>query len=92
MADEESVNIFMSGVKLKNALGCSCQVGCCDVLEEDFPCIEKCYAKIESISVTAYRYNCPYCNLWTSLPDGENLEITYIFDCSLLGYRKRLKV
>jgi len=64
----------------------------CGVPESQFPCIEKCCSKSISMSGTVYKKNCPYCSIWSSFPDSTSLEVTYILDCILYGYGKRMKV
>lgn len=63
----------------------------CGVTEENFPCLDKCCSKSDSLSGNVYTKNCPYCSIWTSLPDGASLVITHIFECPLYGYGKRVK-
>lgn len=63
----------------------------CSVREIEFPLLSKCYRKDESLSGVVYSKSCPYCNIWTSLPDGASLATTLLFGCSFLGYDKRLK-
>jgi len=63
----------------------------CGVPEEQFPNLGKCYSKGNSISGTVYKKVCPYCSIWSSLPEDTNLAVTYIIECTLLGYGKRIK-
>ena len=65
--------------------------GDCGVPEEGFPQPEKCCSKGVAISGTVYRKKCPFCSIWTSLPDGASLEVSHIFECTLYGYGKRIK-
>lgn len=63
----------------------------CGVAEEAFPQAGKCCSKSTSLAGTVYRQSCPCCSLWSSLPDGASLEVTYIVECTLYGYGKRIK-
>lgn len=63
----------------------------CGVLEEEFPIVGECFNKRLTVSGTVYDKHCIYCSIWSSLPTGENLIITHIFECSLYGYCKRIK-
>jgi len=63
----------------------------CRVTEEAFPCLGKCCIKNSSLPGDAYKKNCPHCSIWTSLPDGSNLLVAHIFECSQYGYGKRVK-
>jgi len=63
----------------------------CGITEECFPSLDKCCSKNNSISGTVYKKSCPYCAIWTSLPDFSSLEITYIIECSIYGYGERIK-
>lgn len=61
----------------------------CCVSEEIFPCLGKCFRKIDTISGVAYEKLCPSCRIWTSLPTGANLTVTSIFECEERGFGKR---
>jgi hypothetical protein len=63
----------------------------CGVVEEQFPCIGKCYSKNYSNSGIYCYSKCVHCSIWTSIPDGASLDITHIFGCTLYGYDKRIK-
>lgn len=63
----------------------------CNVTERMFPCVRKCYGKSDTISGVVYKKTCPYCSIWTSFPNSVSLEVTYIFECTLHGYGKRIK-
>ena len=63
----------------------------CGVPEGQFPNLGKCYNKGNSILGTVYKKVCPYCSIWSSLPEGTNLAVTYILECTLHGYGKRIK-
>lgn len=62
----------------------------CGVLEEEFPIMEKCFDKSITVSGTICTKRCIHYNIWSSIPTGENLIITQIFECSLYGYGKRI--
>lgn len=59
----------------------------CGVREEMFPCMGKCCHKN---SMASYERICPYCDISPSLPCGESLKIVTIFECSKLGFGKRV--
>lgn len=63
----------------------------CGLEERDFPRLEKCFQKSRSIAGVVFQQACPYCNIWTSMPEGANLEVAHIFECNLYGYVKRIK-
>lgn len=63
----------------------------CGVVEGQFPCLGKCCRKRQSLAGTTYEKSCVYCNIWSSLPDSDNLAITYIIGCSLYCYDTRIK-
>jgi hypothetical protein len=63
----------------------------CAVPEKQFPCSEICLSKVNSITGAVYTRICPCCSIWESLPDSTKLTVTYIFECDLFGYCKRIK-
>lgn len=64
----------------------------CGVKEEAFPCLGKCFIKVDYLSSgDVYKLNCNHCKIWTSLPDGASLVVTHIIECSLYGYGRRVK-
>lgn len=91
MAEHRTFNTVQNSDLLDNS-GVDAEAGNgCGVSEEDFPCIGKCYSINDSISGTVCRNICPYCSIWTSMPDISSLEVAYIFDCPVLGYGRRMK-
>jgi hypothetical protein len=62
----------------------------CGVDEEMFPCMDKCCHKSDSPLLNSYETICGYCDIMSSFPYGEKLEIITIFECRLLGYGKRI--
>lgn len=91
MEDNKIFSIPLSDEQLDNTSGGTGAGADCGVQEGRFPRLGKCCSKDKSISGTVYKRTCPYCSIWTSLPDGESLIITYIFECSLYRYGKRTK-
>ena len=65
--------------------------GTCLVPEQQFPEIEICCRLKTGEGNAAYEKICPNCGVWSSLPDGEDLSVSHIFECTLCGYGKRLK-
>lgn len=63
----------------------------CGLQEGQFPRARKCFNESRSISGMVYWEDCPHCSIWTSLPEGTDLVITHIFECTLHGYVKRVK-
>ncbi|MDD4238774.1 MAG: hypothetical protein PHT62_09510 [Desulfotomaculaceae bacterium] len=63
----------------------------CGLLEEHFPRPGKCFNESRSVSGMVFQQACPYCSIWTSLPEGANLLVAHIFECTLYGYVKRVK-
>lgn len=62
----------------------------CGVTEEMFPYIGKCCSKkSDSTYGDTYKGLCPCCSIWVSLPNGANLAVASIFECSVYGYGKR---
>jgi hypothetical protein len=64
----------------------------CGVPEEQFPLNGKCCSKRISLSGTAYERLCPYCSIFTSIPVGESLMVSHIFECEQQLYAKRSKI
>jgi hypothetical protein len=62
----------------------------CGVNEEMFPCMGKCCHKKDASFMASYEKTCPYCDISTSLPYGTSLKTATIFECSRLGYGKRV--
>lgn len=62
----------------------------CGVDEEMFPCMGKCCCKNDAVFMASYEKICPYCDISASLPYGVSLKIATIFECSRLGYGKRV--
>lgn len=62
----------------------------CGVDEEMFPCMGKCCRKNDALFMASYEKTCPYCDISASLPYGASLKTVTIFECSRLGYGKRL--
>lgn len=63
----------------------------CGLQEGQFPMPGKCFNASRSISGTIFQQACPYCGIWTSLPEGVDLAVAHIFECAALGYVKRVK-
>lgn len=61
----------------------------CGLKEGQFPQQGTCFEVSRSISGLAFEEVCPYCNTWISMPEGVNLVVAHIFECSLYGYVKR---
>jgi hypothetical protein len=64
---------------------------CCGVTQELFPCMRKCCDTSSTLTGKSYQRVCSYCSIWTSLPDGRNLDVASIFECRRYGYGKRIK-
>ena len=62
----------------------------CGVDEEMFPCMGKCCCKNNALFMASYEKTCPHCDIWSSLPYGADLKTVTVFECSRLGYGKRL--
>ncbi len=65
--------------------------GTCVVPEQQFPELGTCCRLKAGELNAAYEKICPNCGVWSSLPDGEDLSVSHIFECTLYGYGKRLK-
>jgi hypothetical protein len=63
----------------------------CGVIDKHFPCIGKCCCESRTIMGVTYEKSCDNCNIWASPPNGGSLSITYLFNCSLYNYDKRIK-
>ena len=62
----------------------------CGVAEEEFPRLGKCFTEERSISGKDYKAACPYCSIYTSMPEGANLVVAHMFECALYGYVNRV--
>jgi hypothetical protein len=62
----------------------------CGVQDRQFPLIGKCCSKVKDISGIVYHESCEYCTVWSSLPTGADLIVSYIFECTIHDYRKRI--
>lgn len=69
------------------SLGCTCPWG---IPENKFPCMDRCFRQSADAPDGGYETVCPYCGIWTSLPEGAALKVTHIFDCIVCGYGKRM--
>ena len=63
----------------------------CGLQEGQFPGPGKCFNESRSIAGLVFQPACPYCSIWTSLPEGADLAVAHIFECTLHGYVKRVK-
>ncbi len=63
----------------------------CNLGEDEFPKQGKCYDQGRSVSGKVIKGICPYCRIFTSLPEGADLVVAQMFECSLYGYVKRIK-
>jgi hypothetical protein len=63
----------------------------CSLQEGQFPRSGKCFEESRSIAGMVFKEVCPYCSIWTSMPEGTNLVVAHIFECTLYGYVKRVK-
>ena len=63
----------------------------CGLQENQFPRPGKCFNESRSISGIVFQQTCPYCSIWTSLPEGADLVVAHLLECSLYGYVKRVK-
>lgn len=63
----------------------------CGLQEGHFPRPGKCFNKSRSIAGIVFQPACPYCSILTLLPEGANLVVAHIFECTLYGYEKRVK-
>ena len=61
----------------------------CGLQEGQFPKPGKCFEESRSIPGVVFKQACPYCSIWTSLPEGAKLVVAHIFECTLYGYVKR---
>lgn len=63
----------------------------CGISESQFPQQRKCCNQILTLQGTVYEKICPYCSIWTSLPEGGSLKVAHIIECTLYNYGKRIK-
>jgi len=90
LAEHKPPFIPLSDEQLDDIAGGVTDYGC-GVPEGQFPLLGKCCSQSTSISGTVYKDVCRYCSIWSSLPDSASLKVTYIIECSLYGYGKRVK-
>ena len=62
----------------------------CGVDEEMFPCMGKCCRKNDALFMVSYEKTCPHCDISAFFPYGASLKTVTIFECSRLGYGKRV--
>jgi hypothetical protein len=62
----------------------------CGVNGDMFPCMGKCCSKDDAGFKISYAKICPYCRMSTSLPYGPGLKTAIIFECTRLGYGRRI--
>lgn len=62
----------------------------CGVDEKSFPSMGKCCQKNGKLLLDSYAVICPYCEIYPSLPCGENLKMVIVFECRFYGYGKRI--
>lgn len=62
----------------------------CGINKGIFPCLEKCCKRYRTVLKASYIQVCPYCRVTTSLPYGPSLKTATIFECSRLGYGRRV--
>lgn len=91
MMNDKKNKIILEDQLLAGIGGGTGASGGCGLQEGDFPGRGKCFNESRSISGKDYQKSCPYCSTWTSLPEGANLVVAHIFECSLYGYVKRVK-
>lgn len=63
----------------------------CGVSQADFPYVGRCCARDAGWLRGGFRAICPHLSLWSSLPEGASLSTAHIFECSWLGYVRRIK-
>jgi hypothetical protein len=63
----------------------------CGLEEGQFPGSGKCFKESKFISGMVFEPACPYCSIFTSMPEGADLIVAHIFECTLYGYVKRVK-
>lgn len=91
MVDHKDFNMPLSDDQLDDMGRGTNSISSCGVSEKQFPCMEKCCTKSASILGNVYVENCQNFSLWKSLPQGVDLTVAQIFECSLYGYCKRIK-
>lgn len=62
----------------------------CGVSEGQFPCLETCCEALKGAFGPEYRSICPRCSAVTLPPDSSTLQIATLFECSHLGYGRRM--
>lgn len=62
----------------------------CGVSEGQFPCLEICCETRKGAFGPEYRSICPHCSAMTLPPDSSTLQIATLFECSRLGYGRRM--
>lgn len=62
----------------------------CGVSEDMFPCMGKCFHKRVAALMATDASDCPYCRISTSFPYGAGMKTVTIFECSRLGYGRRV--
>lgn len=62
----------------------------CGVDEITFPRMGKCCHKKDVSFMASYEKICPYCDISATFPYGASLKTVTIFECSRLGYGKRV--
>lgn len=62
----------------------------CGVSEGRFPCLEICCEVRRGAFGPEYRGICPHCSAVTLPPDSSTLQIATLFECSRLGYGRRM--
>jgi hypothetical protein len=90
MTDKKINTIPLEDDKLAGIGGGTGAGNDCDLQEVQFPRPGKCFNESMSISGMVFQQACPYCSIWTSLPEGADLVVAHIFECTLYGYVKRV--
>jgi len=62
----------------------------CDVSEARFPCLGICCEARKGVLTPQYLGICPYCSAMTLPIDSTTLQIATLFECSRLGYGRRM--
>ncbi len=89
--NDKKINIPLEDEMLAGIGGDTGTGNSCGLQEGHFPSLGKCFNESRSISGMVFQQACPYCSIWTSLPEGANLIVARIFECTLHGYVKRVK-
>ena len=76
-------------MKNRAGLGNSTEMHC-SVSEGQFPCLEICCEVRAGPFGPEYRSICPGCSAMTLPPDSSTLQIATLFECSRLGYGRRM--